>query len=381
LGAIADVNLEALLARGDRETLVAELADDVEGLLQRLFERDSQRIGRHGALDLCPNVRCRLEEAVGGHEAVESLVRPLKIVVRQEVYEPLLRVDGVREHGAAEELVPQRLPESLDLAERLRMLWPTSDVVDAHPRQRLLELGLASPHRVLPAVVSEHLRRLPVRRDAGLERLHHERRLLMVCERVADDETAVVVHEDADVQPLVAPQPKREDVRLPQLVRRRALEAPRTVLARRRRARRGDQPLLVEDPPDLLFGHADGLKPREHVANTSRAPGFVFALQRDDLVLDDRIRVALLLRLAALGDQCLRAALAERHGPLLHGRRRYSEGSRNLVNRRALHPLLNHQQLVLGGDLSATSPLSLRLRHPVSSSADVCRRVGEEGAR
>jgi len=33
LCAIADVDLEAFLARGDRQALVAELADDVEGLL------------------------------------------------------------------------------------------------------------------------------------------------------------------------------------------------------------------------------------------------------------------------------------------------------------------------------------------------------------
>jgi hypothetical protein len=154
-------------------------------------------------------------------------MRPLKVVVRQEVGETVLRIDCVRKHRPAEKLVPQRLPEPLHLAQRLRVLRPTADVLDAHPLQRLLELRLAAPHRVLPAVVRQHLRRLSVRSDASLECLHHQRGLLMMCERVADHEATVVIHEHADVQPLRAPQPERKNVRLPQLVRRRALEAPR----------------------------------------------------------------------------------------------------------------------------------------------------------
>ena len=231
LGLVAYVDLEAGRASGDRQPLLAELADDVERLARRLLEREPQLVGRHSALDLGPHVRGGLEVAVGGDEAVERLVRTLEVVVADEVLEPALCVDDVREHGAAEKLVPQGLPEALDLAERLRVLRPAADVVDTHPGEQLLELGLAAPHRVLPAVVGQHLGRLAVRRDAALERLHHQRRLLVVRERVADHEAAVVVHEHADVEPLGAPQPEREDVRLPQLVRHRALEAARRVLA------------------------------------------------------------------------------------------------------------------------------------------------------
>jgi hypothetical protein len=139
-------------------------------------------------------------------------MRSLEVVVREVVLESPLRIHEVREHRAPEELVPQRLPEPLDLAERLRMLGSAADVLDAVALERLLEHRPASPHRVLPAVVRQHLLRLAVRRDAALERLHHQRRLLVMRECVADDEPAVVIHEHAQVQPLLPALQEREDV-------------------------------------------------------------------------------------------------------------------------------------------------------------------------
>src|SRR5690349_11874399 len=113
----------------------------------------------------------------------------------------------------------------------------------------------------------------------------------MMRERVSDDEPAVVVHEHAHVQPLRATQPEREDVRLPELVWCRALEATRAVLALRCRRRRLDQPLVVQDAAHLLLADTDCLEAREHVADPARAPVFVFTLQRDDLLARRRARL------------------------------------------------------------------------------------------
>ena len=206
------MDLEAARARGDRQPLIPELADDVERLAWRLRERQAQLVLLHRTLDLRAHVRRGLEVPIRRHVPVERLVRTLEVVVAEEVLEAALRVDDVREHRPAEELVPQGLPEPLHFAERLRVLRPAADVMHAHPREQFLELRLAAPHRVLPAVVGQHLLGLPVRRDAALERFHHERRLLVVRERVSDDEPAVVVHEHAHVQPLAPPQAEREDV-------------------------------------------------------------------------------------------------------------------------------------------------------------------------
>lgn len=283
------MDLEPRRAGRDRQPLIAELADDVERLARRLLEREPQLVGRHRAFDLGADVRGGPEIAVRGDQPVERLVRALKVVVADEVIEPALRVDDVREHGAAEKLVPERLPEPLDLAERLRMLRPATNVLHAHPREQLLELGLAAPHGVLPAVVSEHFGRLAIRGHATVERLHHQRRLLVVRERVPDHEAAVVVHEHAHVEPLGPPQPEREDVGLPQLVRHRTFEAPRRMLALQRHLRCLDEPLGVENLPHFLFTHAQRLEPRQYVANSPAAPVLMFAFERDHVFVRDRV--------------------------------------------------------------------------------------------
>jgi hypothetical protein len=325
------VDLEPGRACRDRQPLIAELSDDVERLARRLLEREPQLVRRHGALDLGTYVRGGAEEAVRGDKSVERLMRPLEVVVADEVFESALGVVDVREYGAAEKLVPQRLPESLDLAERLRVLRSTADVVDASSREQFLEFGLAAPHRVLPAVVGEHLGRVAVRGDAALERLHHQRRLLVMSKRVPDDEAAVVIHEHAHVQPLCASQPKREDVRLPQLVRCGTLEAARLVLPLRRRLRCLDKTLVVQDAPDDLFGHAERLEAREHVADPSRAPVLVFTLERDDLFARSRARCHTLgARLPAFGLEPSDTLCAKRSRPLAHRGNRDTERLRDV---------------------------------------------------
>ena len=206
------MDLEALLAGGDRQPLIAELPDDVKRFSRRLVERESELVRGDLALDLGTHVRTGAEVAVGGHQTVKRLVRPLEVVVADEVLEAVLRVGHVREDRAAEKLVPQRLPEALYLAECLRVLGSTADVVDSEPRERLLEFGLAAPHGVLASVVGEHLVRIAVRSDAALEGLHHQHGLLVMGNRVPDHEATVVVHEHADVESLGAAQSKREDV-------------------------------------------------------------------------------------------------------------------------------------------------------------------------
>lgn len=203
----------------------------------------------------------------------------------------------------------------------------------------------------------------------------------MMGERVTDDEPTVVIHEHAHVKALRAPQPEREDVRLPELVRRRALEPARLVLARPRRRRCLDQALVVEDATHLLLRHAERLEPRQHVTDPPGPPRFVFTLQRHYSLTNDRRPGLLGARSTALRRQPRRPVIPERLGPLLHRRRRHAKRLRHLLALRALHPFLDDQQLVLGRDLAATSSLSLLLRHPVSRSADSGQPFGEEGAR
>lgn len=89
----------------------------------------------------------------------------------------------------------------------------------------------------------------------------------MVRRGVRDDEAGVVVHEDRQVHSLVASEQKREDVRLPELIRRSSLEAPLRMLSWPRRLRRRlEQPGLVQNAPHLALAHAERLKASERVS-------------------------------------------------------------------------------------------------------------------
>jgi len=198
-------------------------------------------------------------------------VRPLEVVRVHEEPQPPLAVGVVGKHRAAQKLLPERLPEALHLAQRLRVLRTALDVTDPLTPQLLLEVRLAAPRRVLTSLVREDLLRRAVGGDAERERLHHQRRPLVVRQRPRHDEARVVVHEGCQVQPLVASQQKREDVRLPHLVGGCPLEAARAMLTCGRRLAGLQQTRLVQDPPHLCLAHTQRFEARQHVADAPRA--------------------------------------------------------------------------------------------------------------
>lgn len=255
---------------GDRQVAIAEATDEVERFLRLLLVRETERVLGHALLDHRAHLRRRAEEAIRGHEPTERLMRPLEVVALDEERDALVAVGEVGKHRPRQKLVPERLPESLHLAHRLRVLRSALHVADAVQAELLLEVRLAAPRGVLPTLIRQHLLRLAVRRDASLEGLHHQLRPLMMREVMRHHEARVVVHEGRQVQALVTPQQKREDVRLPELVRLRALEASRWMMPRSRHRARLDQPCLVEDPPHLALRNAERLEARERVANASR---------------------------------------------------------------------------------------------------------------
>jgi len=206
-------------------------------------------------------------------------MRPLEVVAIDEQREAACAVGEVREHRAREQLVPQRFPESLHLPERLRMLRTALHVANAVAAKLPLELRLSAPRGVLTALIREHLTRRAVRGDPARQRLEHELRLLVMRHRVRDHEARVVVHERHHVQPLVTTKQEREQVRLPHLIRSRALEPTRKMIAGAARLRRLDQPRLVQDPAHLTFAHADALEASEHIADAARSPRGILALR------------------------------------------------------------------------------------------------------
>jgi hypothetical protein len=291
----------------------------------------------------------RLEESVGRYETFDALMRALEVVCVDVQAQPSLAIAVVAEDRAREKLLPQRLPETLHFAQRLRVLRSALDVTDALPSQLLLEVRLTPPRRVLTPLVGQDLAWRTPRRDGSLQRLHHQTRSLVMRHRPAHQEARVVVHEGRHVQALVAPQQEGKDIRLPHLIRSRPLEAPRRVVTRRRR--RGclvDQPLLVQDATHLRLAHPERREARQHVADATRAPLGVLAS-----LLDHR----LVLHLRAVGTrlharscrpprhQRIHASALVRPDPVDDRRHARTEDARELVEAHpTTHRLLDHPQ-------------------------------------
>ncbi len=270
----------------------------------------------------------------------------VEVVGVDEEAEPLRAIGVVREDGAGEKLVPQRLPEALHLADGLRVLRPALDVPDAIASQLALEVRLAPPRRVLPALVGEDLLRSAVGGEAPGERLHHQLRALVVRQRVRDDEARVVVHERRQVEPLMASEQEREDVRLPELVGAGPLEASVRVIARRRRLPGLEQARLVQDAADRRLRDAERLEAREHVGDPPR-PEFGVLLADGDhrvaLRLLRRRRLTPGRRCRRLRDQRVHASRLVGLDPLLDGRHARAEDPGELPQADvAPHRLFDH---------------------------------------
>ncbi len=98
---------------------------------------------------------------------------PLLVVIPNPPGNALARRLERVELRTAEELLPDRLPEPLDLPKGLRVMRLATKVMHPVALQYLLEPRLPSPVRVLPSVVRQHLLGHPVFTGRTLVYLQH----------------------------------------------------------------------------------------------------------------------------------------------------------------------------------------------------------------
>lgn len=222
---IAHPHRQGGAARADRQVPIAEPAGEVERLAQRLLTRQAQSVRGDLRLDRRAHRRSSAEEAIRRRQPFERLVRALEVVVLHEQADAPLAVLEVSAHRAAQQLLPQRLPEPFDLAAGLRMVRPALHVRDALSTQLRLERRRAAPGGVLPTLVGQDLARRAVLGNTPRQRLQHQRAALVMRQRPTHEITRVIIEEGNEVQPLMPAQQEGEQIRLPQLVRLGALEA------------------------------------------------------------------------------------------------------------------------------------------------------------
>lgn len=272
-------------------------------------------------LDGRPDLRRGAEEPVRRGESLQGLVGTLEVVVLDEQGHAPLTVVEVGEHRAGQELLPQGLPEPLDLAAGLRMMRPALHVLDALALKLFLEPRHATPGGVLPALIGQDLPRGAVLGDSPGQGLHHEFAPLMVSYDEAHQIPGVVIEERGHVYPLMLPKQEREQVRLPELIGLGSLEAfglglglglsPRLLLR---------QALGLEHPPDCRLGRPDAEEPAHHIPDPAAPGGRVLRLHRQDRPPTWVVRRPLAALGQCRGQQCLLPAASIAGHP--GGRRR-----------------------------------------------------------
>ena len=283
-----DEHLHAALLGPDHHRLLPEPAHHVEGALGLPAEGELQDILLDAPLDDLPELLGDTEEAVGRAEPFQGLVGPAVVVVLHPQPDPLAGGLEAVELGAGEELLPDGLPEALDLPEGHGVVGPALQVVDMVLPELGLEAGRAPPAGELPALIGEHLLRDAVLRHRPAIDLQDVLRRL-AAKDVQPHHVAGVVVEEADEVGVLAAQPEGEDVGLPELVRRGALKgAGRGGVVRGLGSALLEQGLLVEGAAHRLPAHGQEQDAPQELADLLDPEVGMPPLERDGLPLHRR---------------------------------------------------------------------------------------------
>jgi hypothetical protein len=213
---------------------------------------------------------------------------PLVVVMLDPQPYPLAcRLKAV-ELGSHQELFPDRLPESLDLAQRHGMMGPAFDVMNPVLAQLRLEARGPAPTGILAALVGEHLLGHAIfgrRRAVDLQDVLGRLAAKDVCPHHVAGE---IIHKTDQVGVLPS-QAEGKDIGLPHLVGRGALkEAWLLGIARRFRFSFFQQLLLMQRAANCLPAHRQKQGPPQEVADLLNAQIRMTTLELDDLGLDCR---------------------------------------------------------------------------------------------
>ena len=223
---VADTEFEFAFLGAEHDRLAVHAPDHVEGRLRFAAQGQFQEVllnaGLHGFAEFILD----LEEAIGGTEPFNALMRSLVVVVFDPEFDPLAGGVKAVELGADQEVLPDRGPEAFDLAEGHGMLRPRLEMRDAILLEFSLEPADAAPGGVLAAVVGEHLLGWLELTDGDAVHFDHCRRRGTAEQIGADDEPRVIIHEGDEVG-VTATEPEGEDVGLPHLIGRGPLEEAR----------------------------------------------------------------------------------------------------------------------------------------------------------
>jgi hypothetical protein len=199
------------------------------------------------------------------------LVRPAVVVVLDPRLHPLLRLLEAVELRAGKEVRPDRLPESLNLTQGLRMMRSAAEVMDPVLLEFRFKPRLPAPVGVLPAIVRQHLLGQAILAHRPPIYFQHMLGRLTAIKTQPHQIAGVIVHEPNQVGVLTT-EANRANVALPHLIGRRPLEEPRLGRILNRLAPvRLDQLLLVQHAPHGLATDRQQQPPMQPLADLLHA--------------------------------------------------------------------------------------------------------------
>lgn len=271
----------------------------------------------HAVLDDLAQLLGNGKEAIGRTQPLQGLMRPPVVVVLHPQPNPLAGRLKAVELGAHQELLPDGLPEAFDLAQGHGMMWPALNVVHPILAQLRLKAGGAAPTRILAALIGEHLFGHAVLGHRPAVHLQHVLRCL-TAKHLQPHHVAGVIIQKADEVGVLASQSESEDIGLPHLVGRGALEeAWLGGIALGLGARPFQQLLLMQGAANRLPAHRQKQHAPQKLADPFDAQVGMMTLKFDGFRLHYRRNLGpLTARACLLGLQARFALVAVQPYPL-----------------------------------------------------------------
>lgn len=285
LVSIVDREFEFAFFGPENDGLTFHAADHVEGRPGFAAQGQFQEVFLDASLNGLAQLGGDFEVAVGWAETFDALVRPLVIIIFDPEPDALPGRLEAFELGAREELLPDALPEALDLAQRHGVMRAGLEVVGPVLLHLGLEASGAPPVDVLPAIVGEHLLGRLVFGGGDAKHLQHVLGGVAAKQIGPHDESRVIIQETDEVG-VTAPQPEGKDVGLPHLVGRGPLEEPGPDQVAPRLGRRLNQALCFEGFSHRLRASRQEEHPPQQLGDPFDAARGLLFFEFEDLVAD-----------------------------------------------------------------------------------------------
>lgn len=223
---IGQFEFEFAFLRAQDDRLAFHPAHHVEGRTRFATQGHLQQVVFDPGFEGLAQFGLDFEKAIGRAQPANALMGSFVVVVLDPGLDPIAGILERIKLGPGEKLLPDGRPEALDFPQGHGVVRPALDMGHAILVQLGFEPRGAAPGGVLAPIVGEHfLGRLKLSRPDAIDL--DDRLRGGAAKQIRRRDKPRVIIQERDQIGILAPQPEREDIRLPQLVGSGPLEESR----------------------------------------------------------------------------------------------------------------------------------------------------------